>query len=212
LNRAVITEIIEPMNKQTLLLATNNQHKKYELQQILSSINLITPEEIGIDFNCDETGSTFLENSMLKAETLYRIAGKPVIADDSGLCVKGLDGAPGIYSARYGSPENGPDIESQERNTYLLENMAKLSGAAERSATFVCCMSAIINDYRVYTVQETMEGYIADVPYGAGGFGYDPVFYLPKYSKTVAELSDTEKNRISHRGRAAAKLGLLLEG
>jgi XTP/dITP diphosphohydrolase len=200
------------MNKPEFLLATNNQHKKIELQQILTGISLRTPDELGIDFDCDETGSTFLENSVLKARTLFELTGKPVIADDSGLCVAGLKGAPGIYSARYGSPEGGPDLESSERNSFLLKNMMHLRGAENREAVFVCCMSAFIDSYRVYTVQETIKGYITEEPYGAGGFGYDPVFYLPEYGKTVAELSDSEKNKISHRGRAAAILGRLLEG
>ncbi len=197
--------------KKIFLLATNNEHKRFELQNILTGITLKTPAEEGIDFDCDETGSTFLENSMLKARTLYELTGKPVIADDSGLCVKGLDGEPGIYSARYGSPEGGPDLESPERNAFLLKNMEGLIGAEQRAATFVCCMSAIINDYRIYTVQETMEGYIAEKPYGAGGFGYDPVFFLPEYNKTVAELPEGEKNKISHRGRAARQLEKLLK-
>ena len=200
------------MSKAIFLLATNNKHKKLELQQILSSVELKTPEDIGVDFDCDETGTTFLENSMLKAQTLFDLTGKPVIADDSGLCVEGLDGGPGIYSARYGSPSGGPDLESPERNRFLLDNMKHLSGPEERKAFFVCCMTAIIDEYRVYTVQETMKGFIADEPYGKGGFGYDPVFFLPQYGKTVAELPDDEKNKISHRGRAAVKLAGLLEG
>jgi XTP/dITP diphosphohydrolase len=198
------------MNKQTFVLATNNKHKKQELQKIMTGINIITPDEIGIDFDCDETGTTFLENSMLKAQTLYELAGRPVIADDSGLCVEGLDGAPGIFSARYGSPAGGPDLESSERNIFLLNKMASLKGPEERKATFVCCMSAIIDKYRIYTVQETIAGFIAEKPYGAGGFGYDPVLYLPEQLKTVAELTDNEKNKISHRARAALRLGLLL--
>ena len=198
------------MIKPTFLLATNNQHKKQELQQIMKNISLVTPGELGIEFDCDETGSTFLENSMLKAQTLFKLTGKPVIADDSGLCVDGLDGAPGIYSSRYGS-NGGPELESPERNNYLLSNMKALKGAEKRSAAFVCCMSAIIDEYRCYSVQERMRGYITDEPFGAGGFGYDPVFFLPQYNKTVAELSDAEKNAVSHRGQAAARLDLLLK-
>ena len=151
-------------------------------------------------------GATFLENSLLKARSLFELTGKPVISDDSGLCVKGLDDAPGIYSARYGSPEGGPDLESHERNSFLLSNMKHLKGAAAREAVFVCCMTAILDDYRVYTIQETMEGHITDEPAGCGGFGYDPVFFLEQYGKTVAELGDGEKNKISHRGRAAERL------
>ncbi len=200
------------MNKPEFVLATNNQHKKIELQQILKEVNLLTPADLGIDFDCEENGKSFLENSLLKARTLYGQTGKAVIADDSGLCVTGLDGAPGIFSARYGSNGSGPDLESSERNSFLLSNMKHLKSPEERAAMFVCCMSVIVDDYRVYTVQETMKGYIAEEPFGAGGFGYDPVFFLPEYGKTVAELSDEEKNLISHRGRAAARMGLLLKG
>ena len=204
-------EIIEPMSKPIFLLATNNKHKKQELQQILTAVELKTPDEIGVDFDCDETGKTFLENSMLKARTLYELTGKPVIADDSGLCVEALNDGPGIYSARYGSPEGGPDLESSERNAFLLKNLSGFKGAEQRKAFFVCCMTAIIDEYRVYTVQETMNGSIAEIPYGQGGFGYDPVFFLAEYGKTVAELPENEKNRISHRGRAAERLERLLE-
>lgn len=200
------------MNKPIILLATNNKHKKMELQLIMKNIIIQTPDEIGVDFDCDETGTTFLENSLLKAKTLYKITQRPVIADDSGLCVKGLNGAPGIYSARYGMREDGIELESSERNNFLLENMKHLNGSAEREAVFVCCMSAIIDDYRCFTSQETMRGYISETPAGCGGFGYDPIFFLPEYGKAVAELDENEKNKISHRGKAAKRLSALLEG
>jgi len=183
-----------------------------ELQQIMKGIDLKTPDELGISFECDETGTSFQENSLLKAETLYKLTGTPVIADDSGLCIEALDGAPGIYSARYGSEDTGKELESPERNRFLLDNLKTFSGAEKRRAVFVCCMTAIIDDYRIYSIQETMKGIITEEPYGKGGFGYDPVFYLPEKKMTVAELPEAEKNRISHRGRAAIKLGRLLEG
>ncbi len=194
-----------------LLLATNNQHKKHELSQILSGHKIITPDEIGIDFDCDETGTTFLANSLLKAETLFKLAGRPIIADDSGLCVDSLGGEPGIYSARYGS-SGGPDLSSEDRNLYLLDKMKHLETTAERTAHFVCCMSLIIDEYRVYTVQESVDGSITFEPAGCGGFGYDPVFFLPRYGMTVAEIGEAEKNKISHRGRAASRLAKLIIG
>lgn len=200
------------MNKPEFLLATNNRHKKIELQEIINDIKIVTPDELGIEFDCDETGKSFLENSLLKAKTLYAITQKPVIADDSGLCVEGLGGEPGIFSSRYGMGSDGIELESEERNQYLLSNMKNLKAQKDRSAAFVCCMSVIIDNYRIYTVQETMQGFIADKPAGCGGFGYDPVFFLPEYSKTVAELDENEKNKISHRGRAAQRLALLLKG
>ena len=178
----------------------------------MPQVELSTPADEGIIFNCDETGSTFLENSLLKARTLYELTGRPVIADDSGLCVNALDGAPGIFSARYGSAGKGEDLEISERNAFLLDNMVQYTDPADRTAFFVCCMSAIIDDYRVYTVQERVEGRITTSPFGEGGFGYDPIFFLPGHNMTVAELPDEEKNKVSHRGRAAARLAILLKG
>jgi XTP/dITP diphosphohydrolase len=196
----------------TFLIATNNTHKKHELQQIMKEIEFTAPDESGISFDCEETGSTFLENSLLKAQTLHDLTGKPVLADDSGLCVEGLGGAPGIFSARYGSTEKGKELESLERNRYLLSSMEHLRENKDRRAFFVCCMTAILGEYRTYIVQETIEGYITHSPSGAGGFGYDPVFFIPEKKRTMAELSEKEKNLISHRGRAASRLAEMLKG
>lgn len=197
------------MKKPKMILATNNQHKKNELEQILENVVIQTPDELGIDFFCEETGSSFLENSLLKAKTLFKLTGNPVLADDSGLCVDFLNGEPGIYSSRYGM-KNGIELNSSERNAFLLKNMEAARGAKERSAAFVCCMSLILDDYRIFTVQETMKGYISEKPAGGGGFGYDPIFFLPEYNKTVAEISDKQKNSISHRGRAALRIASLI--
>jgi XTP/dITP diphosphohydrolase len=134
-----------------------------------------------------------------------------VLADDSGLSLPALGGAPGIYSARYGSDLNaaGEELSAEERNSYLLSQIA---GRKDRSAFYVCCMVLIIETYRFFTVQETWHGEITDRPAGRGGFGYDPVFYLPEYGMTAAELSEDEKNRLSHRGKAAAMIDRLLSG
>jgi len=201
-----------------LLLATNNEHKRTELAQIFNTHRLVTPANFGISFDYEETAETFRENALGKALALRdqciragvaEAAGLPVIADDSGLCVAALDGRPGVRSARYGSPDGGrTELPSAQRNQLLL---GELSDAADRSAFFVCCMVAVYEPHRFSIVQETFEGTIATGPSGSGGFGYDPIFFLPDRGKSVAELADDEKNRISHRGKAAAAMAQMLE-
>ena len=131
-----------------------------------------------------------------------------MIADDSGISVPALGGAPGIYSARYGSDEAGRMLEAEERNAFLLKNM---EGKEDWSAFFVCSMVLMLTEYRVFTVQETLNGRLTKEGSGTGGFGYDPVFYLDDRKCTVAELSEEEKNQISHRGKAGAKIKLILD-
>ncbi len=183
-------------------------HKKRELEKILSGHRILIPSDLGLIFDCDETGRTFMENALLKAETLYALAGRPVLADDSGLCVSALDGGPGIYSARYGSDQEGTLLTDADRNVLLLKNM---EGAADRSAFFVCAMVLITAPYRVYSVQESFDGWIADSPFGGGGFGYDPVFVDALSGRTAAELSEEEKNLVSHRGKAGKVMRAILE-
>jgi len=191
-----------------IVLATGNKHKKQELSQIISSHHLILPEDLGISFSHDETADTFIGNSMGKAQTLFAACGKPVLADDSGLIVPALNGGePGIYSARYGSDESGKNLSDTERNLYLLDRMRLIS---DRSAFFVCCMTLILDEYRVFTVQETFHGEIISRMEGTGGFGYDPIFFLPELGKTAAQLSESEKNSISHRGKAGIRMAALL--
>ena len=199
-----------------ILFATGNLHKKEELDRILAPHRMILPSDLGINFYAEETGSTYLENALIKAQVLRRAsleAGKdlPVLADDSGLSVPALGGAPGVYSARYGSDEAGRDLTSEERNALLLKNMAHLP-EKDRGAFFVCCMVLMMDDYRVFTAQETFGGVIASSPAGVGGFGYDPVFYLPSRGCSVAELADGEKDEISHRGLAGKQMMSLLSG
>lgn len=186
-----------------VLLATGNEHKRQELQEILKPHIVKVPGDFNIDFDCEETGQTYLDNALLKAQTLYQLKKMPVIADDSGLSVPALGGAPGVYSARYGSKEKGRMLESVERNQFLLEN---LEGIEDRRAFFVCSMVLILDPYRVYSVQETLEGAITHEPAGTGGFGYDPVFYLEKYGCTLAEVGSEVKNEISHRAKAGKLL------
>jgi len=190
-----------------IVLATGNMHKKKELEQILSGHKILIPSDLGVDFDCDETGQTFMENALLKAETLYKLVGRPVLADDSGLCVQALDGGPGIYSARYGS-ERGINLSDSDRNVLLLKN---IEGSEDRTAFFVCAMVLITAPYKIYSVQESFDGSIAEAAYGGGGFGYDPVFIDALSGKTAAELTDDEKNRVSHRGKAGKVMKTLME-
>lgn len=198
-----------------LLLATNNPHKRSEFAGIFPDHVIHTPSDLGIELDVEETGETFLANSILKAKGLQSVVRSrgaiPVgrdtafIADDSGLCVDALGGGPGIYSARFGSPDGGvTELDAASRNEMLLQSIA---GAEDRSAHFVCCMVALLPDDRLIVAQESWAGRIAERPSsGGGGFGYDPVFYLPERGCTAADLPADEKNRISHRGRASRVL------
>ncbi|MDR3115758.1 MAG: RdgB/HAM1 family non-canonical purine NTP pyrophosphatase [Treponema sp.] len=193
----------------TLWFATGNTHKKTELAALLSGHRIKIPQEGGIlDFNPQETGKTFLDNALIKAQALYRLLKEPVIADDSGLCVDALAGRPGIYSARYGAGP-GENLSASARNTLILQ---ELGDRPRRSARFVCAMVALLSRDRFFAVQETLEGEILREERGGGGFGYDPILYIPALGRTVAELTAEEKNRISHRGKAGRSLGALLSG
>jgi XTP/dITP diphosphohydrolase len=191
----------------TIWIATANQHKKRELADILLPHTIRTPDEVGIDFDPEETGATFHDNALIKARALYDLVHEPVIADDSGLCVDALQGRPGVLSARYGS-ENGMKLDSSDRNALLLK---EIGDSNDRSAHFVCAMVLYFSPNRFYVVQETMDGELIHAERGKGGFGYDPILYLPERGKTVAELSDAEKNQISHRGKAGKAIRELLK-
>jgi XTP/dITP diphosphohydrolase len=189
-----------------IVLASGNMHKRKEFEAIFEGYTLLLPSEIGIEFYHEETGRTFLENALGKAQTLrglMRRAGikaRLVISDDSGICLPALGGEPGIYSARYGHKELGRGLTDEERNAFLLDRMR---GKRDREAFFVCAMVLLADEYRFFTAQETLCGLLARKPSGAGGFGYDPLLYLPERGCTVAELEQDEKNRISHRAKAA---------
>jgi XTP/dITP diphosphohydrolase len=192
--------------------ATNNNHKKEELSAVLG-LKLSIPSEAGINFDPEETGMTFCENALLKARELKKLLDKndePVIADDSGLCVDSLDGRPGIFSARYGDSA-GNKLTSAQKNLLLLE---ELGDTPKRNARFVCAMVLLFDYERFFIVQETVEGEIVkgrESMSGSGGFGYDPVFLIPELRRTMAELSDEEKNKISHRGKAGLVISKILE-
>lgn len=212
-----------------IYLATGNKNKKREMSQILSPHTVITPADEGIDFNPIENGKTFYENSIIKAKTLYEIVRCPVIADDSGICVDALNGIPGIYSARYGGPEfphgkpDGSKTPQELQNRFLIEslNAAVASRITSdsfknglRSAHYTCAMVLYLGTDRIFVSQETMEGTIVERiedAAGTGGFGYDPIFFLPQYGKTAAQISSEEKNAISHRGKATRALVEMLK-
>ncbi|MBQ7613153.1 MAG: RdgB/HAM1 family non-canonical purine NTP pyrophosphatase [Spirochaetaceae bacterium] len=191
-----------------IFLATNNAHKHKEFQLALPHIRVRCPSELGLAFNPCEDGNSFLENALIKARTLYQLVHTPVIADDSGLCVKALDGAPGIHSARYSGLQATNANGDNKNIVCLLENM---KDKTQREAFFVACIVLYLEEDRFMVIQEKCLGEITEVSSGISGFGYDPIFYLPTLKKTMAELSETEKNEISHRGKALKILKPLLD-
>ena len=239
--------------------ATGNIHKKQELAAILSAaipartgqngiaVELKIPRDAGLDFNPEETGSTFFENAFIKAQELYRLLekkgtwrpGNAIIADDSGICVDALEGRPGIYSARYSGPEmvipedlsqrregtknaegiqickipsqTKTELSDADRNVLLLE---ELGDNPRRSSRFVCAMVLYYSPDRFFAAQETLEGELVknmEAARGKGGFGYDPVLYIPALGRTVAELTEDEKNKWSHRGKAGRAIARILD-
>ena len=180
-----------------MVLASKNQKKMKEMNEILSTmgVEVCLQADVGIDIDVEETGTTFEENSLLKAKAVMEAYGLPAIADDSGLCVDALNGAPGVYSARYG----GEGLDDTGRYKLLLANMPK--GEA-RTAKFVSVITCCFPNGDVLTARGECPGTIAFAPMGEGGFGYDPIFFLPKLKKTFAQLTAEEKNAISHRGLA----------
>ena len=182
-----------------LVLASKNKKKLIEMNAILSQlgVEVCSETDAGVDVEVEETGTTFEENSLLKARAVMQASGLPAIADDSGLCVDALNGAPGVYSARYG----GEGLDDAGRTRLLLENMR---GQSPRTCRFVSVITCCFPNGDVLSARGECEGTVAFAPMGEGGFGYDPVFFVPKLKKTFAQLSPEEKNSISHRGRALA--------
>lgn len=178
-----------------ILAATGNKGKIREFSQILAPLGFetVSPKDIGIDIDPEETGTTFAENALIKAQAFMQTANMPVIADDSGLMVDYLDGAPGIYSARYA---DGSDADRCDK---LLRNM---ENAENRAARFVSSVAMVFPDGKTVCAEGFCEGEITRSPAGENGFGYDPVFYIASMGKTVAQMSADEKNAISHRGKA----------
>ncbi len=183
-----------------MVLASKNPHKLEEMKAILAhlGVEVVLESDVGVDVEVEETGTTFEENSLLKARAVMEAAGMPAIADDSGLCVDALNGAPGVYSARYGGEDKGG---CSHRYELLLR---ALSGQLDRRAKFVSVVTACFPNGDVLTTRGECPGTIAFAPQGENGFGYDPVFFVPEKKKTYAQMTAEEKNEISHRGRALA--------
>ena len=192
-----------------LVLASKNEKKLKEMNEILSGmgVEVCLQRDAGVDVDVEETGTTFEENSLLKAKAVMEASGLPAIADDSGLCVTALGGGPGVYSARYG----GEGLDDRGRCMLLLNSMR---GQATRAAHFSCAVACAFPNGDTLTAEGRCDGAIAFAPLGDGGFGYDPVFLVPEKGKTFGQLSPEEKSAISHRGKALAafaeKLGTYL--
>ena len=189
-----------------LVLASKNAKKLVEMNDILShlGVEVCSEADAGVDVEVEETGTTFEENSLLKAKAVMEASGLPAIADDSGLCVDCLGGAPGVWSARYG----GEGLDDAGRYRLLLSSMP---AGKPRTAKFVSVITCCFPNGDVLTARGECPGTIAFAAMGEGGFGYDPVFFLPKLKKTFAQLSAEEKNAISHRGRALEAFQAKLE-
>ena len=182
-----------------VVLASHNQKKMVEMKAILSQmgVEVLSQAEVGVDLEPEETGTTFEENARIKAQAVMQATGLPAIADDSGLMVDALGGDPGVYSARYG----GPGLDDTGRWQLLLKNMAGESNRACKFVSVICCA---FPDGGEVMARGECPGILAQGPSEDGGFGYDPIFYLPQLGKTMAQLTPAEKNQISHRARALA--------
>lgn len=190
------------------IVATKNKGKIKEIGEILSGFPfvVISMEEAGITEDIEEHGSTFEENALIKASEVFKLTGEIVMADDSGLEVDYLNGAPGIYSSRFA----GENASDEDRNNKLL-SMLKDVPFEKRKARFVCAIALILPDGRHFSIRENFEGYIGLKPEGTNGFGYDPLFYLPEYNMTAAQLQSKQKHEISHRGKALRKMVEILD-
>lgn len=189
-----------------LVLASKNKGKLKEMQAILEELGaeVILQSELGIDVDVDETGTTFAENAFLKAEAVCKASGMAAIADDSGLCVDALQGAPGVYTARYG----GEGLDDAGRYRLLLNNM---KGLGPRTCHFATAIACVFPDGTVLRAEGECHGTVAYAPMGTDGFGYDPIFFVPNLKKTFAQLTAEEKNAISHRGKALRAFAAKLE-
>ena len=197
--------------KSQLLIATNNPHKLEEFQEIFAPlpITVTYPAAEGIELEPAEIGLTFDENAIIKALAFAAVTALPVLADDSGLEVDALGGEPGIYSARYG---NTAKLDYVGRYRLVLDKLAaKNVPWDERTARFRCVIALAQQGQLLGTVEGRVEGIIAYAPKGSGGFGYDPVFFIPEVNQTMAELDSAQKHRVSHRGRAARAAIPLIE-
>ena len=183
-----------------VVLASKNPHKLVEISQITEKfgMELVLESQLGVDIDVEETGSTFEENSFLKAEAVMKATGLPALADDSGICVDALGGEPGIYSARYGFDDSLDDFG---RLQLLLKNTENVPDG-QRQAQFVCVITLVTPDGKVIQARGEVHGELLRAPFGEGGFGYDPIFYYPPFGKSLAQVSPAEKNSVSHRANA----------
>jgi XTP/dITP diphosphohydrolase len=183
-----------------VVLASKNKHKLEEISQItkLFDMELILQSELGVDIDVEETGTTFEENSLLKARAVMEATGLPALADDSGIAVDALNGEPGIYSARYGFDES---LDDWGRLLLLLKNTEHVPDG-QRQAKFVCVISYVTPEGQVIQARGEIHGELTRQARGEGGFGYDPIFYYPPMRKTTAEMTQEEKNQVSHRANA----------
>lgn len=195
--------------KRKLVFATSNEGKMREIREILKELDMeiYSLKEAGIESDAEENGTTFEENAVIKARAAAKYTDAIVLADDSGLEIDYLNGEPGVYSARY----LGEDISYRIKNQNLID---RLEGVPDekRTARFVCVIAAVLPDGGVLTARGTVEGIIGTEERGQGGFGYDPIFYLPEYGCSTAELSMEQKNEISHRGKALREMKEKLRG
>ena len=183
-----------------VVLASHNPHKLKEISKITEKfgIELVLQSELGVDIDVEETGTTFEENSFLKAEAVMKATGLPALADDSGIAVDALNGEPGIYSARYGFDES---LDDWGRLLLLLKNTEHVPDG-QRQAQFVCVITMVTPEGQTIQARGEIHGELLREPRGENGFGYDPIFYYPPFGKSTAELSPEEKNAVSHRGNA----------
>ena len=190
-----------------IIFATSNEGKMREIRELLKDldIELLSLKDAGLNPDIDENGTTFEENAIIKAKLIMELTGEIVLADDSGIEVDYLDKAPGVYSARFLGEDTSYDI----KNKYIIDKLAAASGE-ERSARFVCVIACAMPDVEIKTCRATIEGTIANDIVGDKGFGYDPIFYVPEYKCTTAEMSMELKNEISHRGKALKEMKEIL--
>ena len=195
--------------KRRIVFATGNENKMKEIRMILADLNMeiVSMKEAGVDIEIVEDGMSFEENAEIKARSVSRVLTSDIVlADDSGLEIDYLDKAPGIYSARFAGEDTSYDI----KNRIFLDRLEGVPDE-ERTARFVCAVAAVFPDGTAETVRETIEGRIAHDISGDNGFGYDPIFYVPEYGCTTAEMTPEQKNELSHRGKAMRSMKKILE-
>lgn len=193
----------------TILVATSNNHKLGEYAALLNlpALQLVSLRDLGIAADAPEDGDTFTANALQKAHYYAKKSGVTTLADDSGIVVDALGGAPGVYSARYGTPE----LDDSGRRRLLLTNVNAL-GEVDRTARFVCVIAVVTPDGRELLSEGVCAGQIATAEAGEGGFGYDPIFWLPAHHCTIAQLSADQKNSLSHRGKAVRGIAPRIQG